>query len=227
MIKCELHCHAKEDLADRFSTNYSYKELLKRYSLQGYNFVSLTFHNKVFFNSDVKYFAKKYGLIMCPATEITLKGKHVLVYDLTDEERKKIKEFDDLNDYFCIAPHPFYPMKECLNSFLLENKKKFSAIEISSICAPMFNRFNNRAIEFAKKNKIPLVATGDVHALWQTNINYTLIDSSSKNYRDVLEAIRKKKSTPVYTKGSLINLSRFVLRDIKGTLKEKISGLFN
>ncbi|MFA6088826.1 MAG: PHP-associated domain-containing protein [Candidatus Woesearchaeota archaeon] len=216
MLKCEFHSHAKEDKLDQKIT-YSYKDLFKIYNKFKYNFVALTFHSKVFFNSDVKYYAKKYNIITCPAAEANINGCDILIYNITENELKKIKDFDDCKDYFCIAPHPFYPFHS-----LKENAHKFrhifNAIELSSAHAPFLNYWNNKAKEFATKNNLPLVATGDTHHLFQINKSFTMVDSS-ENIDNIFNAIKKKRINSIQTRGNYMDLIKFALSDIQEKIR--------
>jgi len=229
MLKCEFHCHAKEDKMDHIP--FSYRELFSVAKKKGYGFLALTFHNNVFFNSDVKYFAKKNNIITCPAVEANIDGGDVLIFNITQSEYKKIKDFEDLNDFFCIAAHPFYPVGRCLRDNAIKHNDIFDAVELSSVHAPGLNRWNNMAKDFARKIDVPLVATSDCHRIWQLDKSFTLVDSSSNKAEDIFEAVRKRKCRAVQTKGSYFDLSRFVARtvfeDLTNIVMKRKTYLFN
>lgn len=223
MIKCEFHTHAKGDPREVLIT-YSYIDLFKLAKKFKYDFLALTFHDRVFYNKDVKYYAKKYGIITCPACEVTVENSHALVYGITEEERKKIKTIQDCKDYFCIAPHPFFPIGNCLQKKAIKNKNVFDAIEISSMHSPLLEKYNDMARLFAKKNKIPLVATSDMHFLWQFNKSFTYVDCEPNNYEDIFDAIRKNKVKIHQTKGSFLDVAKFIAMDIGKEAYKKITG---
>jgi len=93
-LKAELHSHAKED--KRHDLSYTVKDLIGQARKCRYDVLGLTFHDKVFegpeFDKAYSY-AKRKGLLLMAGCEATIEGKHVLIYGITDAERKKIKSF--------------------------------------------------------------------------------------------------------------------------------------
>lgn len=203
-LKAELHSHAKEDSFHMLS--YSAKELINEAKKHGFNVLALTFHRKVFegpqFN-EVKRYAQKKGILLIPGCEANIEGKDVLIYNITEKERRSIRTLRDLRklkinmqkqgrEILVIAPHPYYGNrmmgKYCLGRKLVKNIDIFDAIEYSFFYLKRLNR-NRRAVKIAKRYCKPLIGNGDIHTLENLGITYTLI-KSRKTVDDVIKAIK-------------------------------------
>jgi len=207
MLKSDFHMHSNYDTG-KIVLPYKFPELIKYCAKSRYEVLSITNHDKLFYNSSLHDYAKKHGILLIPGCERTIEGKHVLLINIAAELLNKIKTFDDLEKHkgenmVVIAPHPYYPWFNALHSKLEENINLFDAIEYSHFYLSYIN-FNKKAKEIAKKHGLPLVGTSDVHDLSQLNYTYTLLDCNKK-VDDVLEAIRKNqlklKTKPVSTRG--------------------------
>jgi len=187
-LKAELHSHAKED--KRHDLSYTVKDLIGQARKCRYDVLGLTFHDKVFegpeFDKAYSY-AKRKGLLLMAGCEATIEGKHVLIYGITDAERKKIKSFRDLRrmkkqldkagrSTLIIAPHPFYNTgimgKYCLGRKLVRNIDVFDAIEYSFFYLKRVNR-NKKAVKVAKRYLKPMVGDGDIHVLSNLDMTYS------------------------------------------------------
>jgi predicted metal-dependent phosphoesterase TrpH len=205
-LKADLHTHAQED---RFHTlPYTSKDLVKQAKKLGYNVIALTFHRKVFEGprfKEVEAYAKRLGVLLIPGCEANIEGKDVLIYNITESERKKIKTLRDLRKWkidalhngrevLVIAPHPYHVTagvigKYCLGRKLVKNIDIFDAIEYSFFYLKRYNK-NKKAVKIAKRYCKPLVGNGDIHTLENLNFTYTLINSK-KTVSDVIHAIKK------------------------------------
>jgi len=171
--------------------------------------LGLTFHDKVFegpeFDKAYSY-AKRKGLLLMAGCEATIEGKHVLIYGITDAERKKIKSFRDLRrmkkqldkagrSTLIIAPHPFYNTgimgKYCLGRKLVRNIDVFDAIEYSFFYLKRVNR-NKKAVKVAKRYLKPMVGDGDIHVLSNLDMTYSLI-KSKKDPIGIINAIKENQ----------------------------------
>lgn len=192
MLKSDMHIHTKEDPKDPY-IKYTAKDLITFASKKGFEVLSITLHDHVLNKKHIFDFARQKGILLIPGVEAQIEGKHVLIYNTTNEEITKIKNLIDLEkikDHAVIAaPHPFYYLGRCLGSKLIENIKLFDAIEYNHYYWRFLNP-NRKAVEVAKKFGLPLIGNSDLHMIYQMNNTFSNIDSE-KTKDDVLEAIRK------------------------------------
>lgn len=194
MLKADLHIHTKEDPLHKGEISYSAKELIDHAAKLGYEILSITNHDKVTFSKKLASHAKKKGILLMPGIERTIKGKHVLIYNITQKQADKIKEFSDLKrlkNKLVIAAHPYFVLPCSLGKRLKENIELFDAIEYSSFCTAIIN-FNKKAMKVAKKHGKPIIGNSDAHYLTQFGNTYSLINAK-KDKRSVIEAIKKGK----------------------------------
>lgn len=192
MLKTDLHIHTSEDKKDYVS--YSAKEIIEYASGLGFDVLAITHHDSVFFNEDLKRFAKKRGILLIPGIEKDIEGAHILI--LNPPRNLKIKKFEDLGkirnkNCLIIPSHPFYPIQSIGNR-LIKYKHLFDAIEYCHFYLRFFNLFNKKAKKASKRLKIPLIGNSDAHHLWQINSTFSYIDAK-KEINSIFEAIRKNK----------------------------------
>lgn len=217
--------HAKGDPEDTF-ISHTPEQLIDHAASLSFDVLAISCHGKVLYSKQLASYARKKGILLIPGAEAWVEEKHVLIYNITQEELEKIKTFDDLRslkrkkDILVIAPHPFYPMASCLHEKLTENIDVFDAIEISHLYQAFMN-FNKKAIKVAKQYKKPLVALSDTHMLWMFGDNYTLVNAK-KNVKSYFSAIRKGKVTPVH---SPTPFPKFV-RELFWIARDQIRGFF-
>ena len=195
MLKADLHIHTHEDPNDGYKIKYSAKEFITVASKMGYDIIAITNHDAVYYNDEIAEFARRKGILLIPAIERTVEGKHVLIYNITKEEAEKIKTFEDLRkfknkDNLIIAAHPYFLISSLGKKFL-ENIDIFDAVEYSFFFTRIIN-FNRKAVKIAKKYGKPVVGTSDLHNMKYFGFNYTLIDSQ-KHIPFIIKAIKKNK----------------------------------
>lgn len=204
MLKADLHVHAKEDREDK-QISYTAKQLLDHARSLNFDVISFTFHKLVFWNKEIRDYAKKKQIILIPGCEMTVEGVHVLIYNVDPEKLKgivndiqcadKISAIKELKaDSVVIAPHPFYRhqfIRKRLGDCLEKNITAFDGIEYCHFYYKSLS-YNSAAVRLAKKYGKPIIGTGDVHRLYQQGHTYTMIDSRPERAA-VLDAIRKGK----------------------------------
>lgn len=195
MLKSDLHLHTNQDSLEK-QIKYSPKQLINYMSKLNFKVISITHHQKIYYNQDLKNYAKRKNILLIPGTELEIKGKHVLIYNIKKEYLTKIKNFNDLEkiknqNTIIAAPHPFFIKPTCLKSKLLKYIDFFDAIEFSHFYTSYLN-LNKKAVKIAKKYNKTIIGNSDAHHLKQINLTYSLIDSK-KNIDSLLEAIRKNK----------------------------------
>ena len=173
---------------------YSAKELIDYAAEQKYDVLAITCHDYVFPVSEIQEYAASKGIIMIQGAEKTLQGKHVLLYNITQEELESVETFDDLRklrkrkNILVLAPHPYYPMQFCLKDLLEKNIDCFDGIEYSHAHIKGINP-NKKAEIVAQKYGKALVGMSDTHHLFQFGTTYSLVDAE-KTQDAVIAAIK-------------------------------------
>lgn len=195
-IKVDLHIHTLDDPKD--ALDYSAHQLLERARGLGFRVLAITLHDAVFDRPEVFADAAGMGILLIPAAEMRLEGADVILLNVTAEEVKDLRTFDDLEalrarrglSLFTIAPHPFYVLGGSVGEKLAERIDCFDAIELCHFWSCIFNP-NRRAIEMAKRFQKPLIATSDAHRLHAFGSNYTSIPRPAElTVEKVLETLR-------------------------------------
>jgi hypothetical protein len=117
--------------------------------------------------------------VLIPGVEVTVEGRHVLVYN-ADVAVDKITTFAGLKRYrtpewLVVAPHPFFPAAYCLRDKLWQEIELFDAIEFSHFYTPRVD-FNRAAVKLARALGLPLIGTSDSHVDEQFGTTFSLID---------------------------------------------------
>ncbi|MDP3990240.1 MAG: PHP-associated domain-containing protein [archaeon] len=198
MLKAELHTHINEDPKDNKFIRYSGKELVDKAILKKFDVLAITCHNLVYQNPELKDYAKNRGLILIYGIERDVEEKHVLMYNITQDEAEKINSFQDLAlirkqkpEILTIAAHPVYWGPSCLRKNIIKHLNLFDAWEYSFFHTKIINP-NKKLLTLAKKHNKPVVGNSDVHVIHDLGRTYSLIDSE-KDEQAVLSAIKEGK----------------------------------
>jgi predicted metal-dependent phosphoesterase TrpH len=196
-IKVDLHIHTLDDPLD--ALDYSAHELLERARALGFRVLAITLHDAVFDRAEVFADAASMGILLIPAAEMRLEGADVILLNVTADEVKDLRNFDDLAalrarrgpSLFTIAPHPFYVLGGSIGEKLAERIDCFDAIELCHFWTRLINP-NRRAIEMAERFGKPLIATSDAHQLHAFGSNYTSIPRPAElTVASVIEALHR------------------------------------
>ena len=195
MLRCDLHLHTKEDKFDSW-IKYDARELIDKASKLGFDVLSFTFHDQKFFRDDIVEYAKSKGILLIPGSEVTLEGKHVLIYGNFElSELKTLKDLEKIkgrDDVLIVAAHPYFKRPTCLGNKLIENIELFDAVEYCHFYNHLFN-WNDKASLVAKKNNKSVIGNSDCHIMkLQFNRTYSLIDSE-KDVKSIFKAIKENK----------------------------------
>ena len=179
MLKVELHSHTADDPHD--SIPHSATDLIDGAAALGYDALAITLHDKQLDITTLRPYAAERGLVLIPGIERTIDGKHVLLLNFP-ADAENVRSFTDLERLkrhsrgLVVAPHPFFPSRSCLWTYLNRYKDLFDAVE----CNAMFTRqtdFNLPARRWARDAGKPMVGNGDVHRLRQLGTTYSLVDA--------------------------------------------------
>lgn len=202
MLKAQIHIHTNYIQDDE--APYSPKELIDLAKEKGFDVLAFSEHELHYPHKstlstyyDFKNYAEENNILLIPAVELTIEGKHVLALNFLGDS-KEYKTFEDLKQLknkhpntLLVAAHPYFLKPICLGKELENNLNLFDAIEYSYYYTRIINR-NKKAVEIAKKYNKPLIATSDVHRRFQLEKTYSLINAE-KNIPSILKAIKENK----------------------------------
>ena len=197
MLKAELHTHIRGDPIDTF-IRYTAYDLINRAAAQGFQVLAITCHNYIYQDTKAKDYAREKGLLLLQGMEMTLQGKHTLIYNITPEQAATIKTFTDLQqlkkkqgNILVIAPHPFHYTSTCLDDIVLQYPDLFDAWEYSFFYTRVLNP-NQKTLHLARQLGKPVIGNSDVHDLNDLGRTYTLIDAAWEE-KAVIKSIRQGK----------------------------------
>ncbi len=213
MLRGDFHHHINTDPVDHAIVHHSAGELIDHAAAIGLNVLAITCHESVPYDGDATRYAAARGVLLLRGMEATVDGQHVLLLNFP-EFPPGVCSFDDIAtrktpEALVIAPHPFYPVDIAGGESLLAQAGLFDAIEFSGLYTPLTQRFNRRAVEYARTAGLPVVGNSDTHFLWQMGRTFTLIDAPPEPAA-VLEAIRHGRVQLVTRPLSWVHLVRFI-----------------
>ncbi|HSC28617.1 MAG TPA: PHP-associated domain-containing protein [Vicinamibacterales bacterium] len=179
MLKVELHAHTDADPEDRIP--HTTAELIERAASLGYNALAVTLHDRYFDPAEWEPYARARGLVLLPGIERTIGHRHVLLINFPPDcahvrSFAEIAELKAAAGGLVIAPHPFYPVRSALRSWMDRHATIIDAVEFNAMYTRALD-FNRRAAAWARKHDKPLVGNTDLHRLRQMGTTYSLIDA--------------------------------------------------
>ncbi len=220
-LKADLHLHTCDCIKES-TIDYNAFQLIDAAMEKGFEVLAITNHDTITYSSYLKDYAWERGILLIPGSELTIKKKHILAYNITDrvlclENYNDLKKIKKKNNLF-IAPHPFFPASLSLGMHLIKWQSLFDAVELSHFYTNTIN-FNKKAITIAEKLHLPMVGSSDSHLLCQLNTTYSVI-YAEKDTEAVIEAVKngavKVVTSPLSTaKAGLILHEMFIRKSIK------------
>ncbi|OCC15809.1 hypothetical protein DBT_0734 [Dissulfuribacter thermophilus] len=211
-LKADIHIHTREDPEDLIY--YSSFELIDMAAQEGFKVLSITNHNTLTYSEYLKDYARERGITLIPGIELTIKGRHVLVYNVDPQKirRDSLESLEELKDTntLIVAPHPFFPGTCALRGYFLKYIHIFDAVEVSHFYSKTVD-FNRPAARLAKKAGLPLVGTSDAHQRLQFGHTYSNI-YCEEDPVSVIEAIKKGKVDVVSKPLSIPTMAKIGLR---------------
>ena len=191
-LKVEFHSHTSDDPEDAIP--HTAVQLIDRAAALGYHALAITLHNKQIDLEPLRAHAATRGVVLIPGLERSIQRRHVLLFNFSARAEavttfEQIAELKHDEAGLVIAPHPFFPLSNCLGQDLMDRYAGvFDAVEVNAMYAPGLN-FNRRAVSWAAHHGKPLVGNGDVHRLVQLGTTYSLVDADP-NPASICEAVR-------------------------------------
>lgn len=224
-FKACLHLHINEDPIENIG--YSAYQAIDKAFEHGFLVIAFTCHNKFIDNKKYQQYANQKGILLLSGIEATIEGKHVLIYNCT-QEVESISTFNQLRQYkkkypeiLIIAAHPYHLTKECLSLKLIEHIDLFDAIEFSFFYHKLFNP-NKKAIKTGKTYKKPIIATADIHFLEFFNVCYTTVEATKLEAKNIIEAIKKNRVDITSKSFSILELIRISYKMITISKKNNV-----
>jgi len=219
-LRADLHIHTRE--AEPFIA-YTARELIARAARDGYQVLSISNHNIQSFDDELSAFARDHGILLIPGVEVTVEGRHVLVYN-ADVSVDKIRTFAGLRRYrtpewLVVAPHPFFPAGYCLREKLWQEVELFDAIEFSHFYTPRID-FNRAAVKLARALGLPLIGASDSHLDEQFGTTFSLIHASP-TVESVLAGVKAGRVSVVSRPLGLARCASIVARHALGAGRER------
>ncbi len=192
MLKVDLHLHTC-DCRKEAGIGYDAFELIDAAAEQSFDVISITNHDTITYNNRLKEYAGERGIVLIPGIELTLHGKHILAYNVSDcitgcTSYANLQNRKNDNSLF-IAPHPFYPARHSLGKHFFQWQGLFDAVEFCHFYTKRFG-FNGEAVRHARQYGLPMVGTSDSHSMHQLGTTYSMIDAE-KNDEAIIAAIKK------------------------------------
>jgi len=214
MLRGDFHHHIDADPIDGTFVRHSAGDLIDRAVALGLNVLAITCHEAVPYDGDATRYAAERGLLLMRGMEATVQGQHVLLLNFP-EFPPGVCTLDDIQAYktpeaLVIAPHPFYPAGMAGGELLAAHRTLFDAVEFSGMYTALTRRFNQRAVDHARRTALPVVGNTDTHFLWQLGRTYTLVDAAPQA-TSVVEAIREGRVRLVTQPLSWVDLARFIV----------------
>lgn len=187
LIKADFHIHSYFS-AD---SNMSPETIVKFAKKRGLQAIAVTDHNTIKGGIETKKVAK--DLIVFVGSEIKTEKGEIIGLNLKkdippflslEETCKLIKKQGGL----VFVPHPFDKFRFGVGNEIKKIIKYIYAIEVFN-SRTLINKFNEDAMNFAKKYKIPIFAGSDAHFESEIGSCYMLIEAKN-NEKGILNAIK-------------------------------------
>ena len=198
MVKFDLHIHSSYSSEGLMDT----KTLIKVAIRRGLNGIAITDHNTIKGGLKAKEYETKNFKVIIGSEIMTNKGE-VIGLCLSEEIRSKdmievISEIKAQNG-IVVIPHPFDKMRQSALHPTDEEVHLIDCIEgFNSRC--IFQKYNEKAIEYANKYRLPIVAGSDAH--FANEIGNAGIITESE---DLQEAIMKNNIEIFGKRSMLVN----------------------
>lgn len=191
-LKADLHLHTCE-CHHEAAIRYNARQLIDSAARRGFEVLAITNHDTLTWSESLREYARERGIMLIPGVELTVQGRHVLVYNLA-EPLSSVRTFADLQrvksaENLIIAPHPFFPASRSLGRDFYRWQQLFDAAELCHFYTRRID-FNRPLLRAARAMGLPVVGTSDAHTMAQFGTTYSMI-TAEKTPGAVFAAIRQ------------------------------------
>lgn len=209
MVYGDLHIHSC--YSNGYFRNYlppwvasKPEEILKKAKMVGLKVVAITDHDSLEGSRQAQKIAKKFGIIVVPACEVSSQDGHILAYGLKKEIPKKLRAEETIRlihsqGGLAVAAHPFkrkflfgnLGLNEKISNLVLNGL--LDGLEVANSCN---NHLTNLEAEriIPKNSRFARIGGSDSHVLDFIGWGRTIFSNEVRSAKDVLEAIRKKQT---------------------------------
>lgn len=187
-LKLDLHIHSTYS-PDSFSSVVAIHSRIKEIGFQGY---ALADHDTM--NGLEEALQMSGDLAVIPAMEVSAKGAHVLVLDPTETMPAglRISEVvDRVHDQgaTAILAHPYGLPRSWPNISEVEGTS-LDAIEVANSAQVPYEVICELNRRLANRMNLPMTGGSDSHIPKTIGRSYTIVESESTDYNDVIKAIK-------------------------------------
>ena len=200
LLKLDLHVHTVSSY-DAHTKREDLPAIIKSRGLDG---VAVTEHN-IF---DPPRFD---DALILPGVEISSRDGHIIALGINEMIQPRLPADETIQrihnqDGVAIIPHPYDPVCQCIKIARLKTRP--DAVETVNADALSFYISNWLARRDSTKFKLPQVGGSDSHIPQTIGDAYTLIDTKSKDLKDILDGIRSGKVSGEGRATSIMNKMR-------------------
>ncbi|MBD3207370.1 PHP domain-containing protein [Candidatus Bathyarchaeota archaeon] len=201
-LKLDLHIHSiySKDSSNTIEVIF---DRIRKLGLDGF---ALADHDTI--EGIPRALSKKDDIIFIPALEISAKGAHILALDPVEiipaglgivETVELIQEQGSV----ALLAHPYGFPRSWVKPETVENAG-FDAIEVANSAQFPYKLILEKNLKLAEKLGLPQTGGSDSHIPSTIGNAYTIIESSSREINDILDAIIEGKTTWYGTSISII-----------------------
>lgn len=180
LLKYDLHVHSKYSMKCGILEPY---EIIKHAMTKGLNGIAITDHDTIKGGLECKKYETD-SLKVIVGCELNTRQGEIIGLFLNEEIRsREINEaIDEIHAQggLVTVPHPFDTMRRSTLKHMSEHVGKIDAIEVFNARC-IFDKSNNEALEFARKQRIPATAGSDAHYANEIGLAGVYISGSSKD----------------------------------------------
>jgi len=170
------------------------KNILKVAKKNGLSGIAITDHNSTKFHYEN---FKINGLLIIPGVEVSTKKGHIIGLGIKETIEKGLSPEETVEKIIemgglVIIPHPFDFTRRGIGK-VIYNLKDIAVETVNGSCP--IKSFNTKAKKMATEYSLPETGGSDAHRLKDIGMAYTACTEELGTTDDLLEAIRKRKTT--------------------------------
>jgi D-glycero-D-manno-heptose 1,7-bisphosphate phosphatase len=180
VLKVDLHIHTADDPFDLIP--YTPSQLIDQAAELRVGALAITLHDCQLDVRPLEAYARNRGVLLIPGVERTIKGRHVLLVNFP-RSAAAVGDFSELAALkrryprgLIIAPHPFFPLTNCLRGWTTRYADLFDAVEVNGFHTRTVD-FNRAAITWARLQGKPLVGNSDAHQLPLLGMTFSMVEA--------------------------------------------------
>ena len=187
MLKIDMHVHTWYS-----DSRASVEEVLEAARQKGLDGVAITDHDTLY--GAYRAAEKKGKLIVIPGEEVMTNQGEILSLGIKKTIPKDLSvveaiERTHLQRGLVIVPHPTIPLFGRFRERDLKNLQ-IDGLEVLSAVTPIPGYFLKKNLELARRLGVSITVGSDSHSSETVGDAYTIVNSESRDLRDILRAIR-------------------------------------